>query len=187
VININLLPSAQRGAGVAFDPALRRLLWLLAIVVVVAIVGHIWQTLLVNNYNNQISSWNDKIAQVQAQVKEVDDLRDQVEQLKAKAELLERIKQSPLQLAEILADLGDVTPTSVWFSGLTLNHAGGSATVTGKTSTLRDVADLMLNLDSSPVFGNATLTSTAQPGGNNAPGAVTFSVIGQLSPAVSGQ
>jgi len=188
VININLLPSSQRRQVVVFDSGLRALLTILVIVVVLVIIGHIWQTLLIDHYNNQISMWNDKIAQVEQQVKEVDDLRDQVDALKAKAELLERIKQSPLQMAEILSDLSHVTPTGVWFTSVQLSHVAGAAVIQGKTSTLREVADLMLNLDGSPIFGDATLNSTTQPGGGTtSPGSVTFNVTGHLSPAVSGQ
>lgn len=190
MININLLPSAQRVSAVRFDASMRLLLMLLGVILLVVVIGHVWQTVLINKYNNQIAQWNDKIAAERQQVKEVDDLRDQVAALKAKAELLERIKQSPLQLAEILSDLGDVTPRGVWFQTVTLNHANGQTVVAGRTSTLREVADLMLNIDSSPVFGNASLTSTTQPGnanGSQPPGSVSFSVIGYLSGAILGQ
>jgi Tfp pilus assembly protein PilN len=66
---------------------------------------------------------------------------------------------------------------------------GGSVALQGKTTAHRDVADLMLNLDSSRVFGNATLNSSTQTteGGNVGGGNVTFSMIGQLSAAVAGQ
>ena len=190
MININLLPSAQRRPAVVFDATMRLLVIIMAVVLGFVIIGTIWQTILINRYNAQISQWNDKIAAEEQAVKEVDDLRDQVASLKAKAELLERIKQSPLQLAEILADLGDVTPQGVWYSSVALNHVTSQTSVAGKTSTLREVADLMLNLDSSPIFGNASLTSTTQPGNANGPqppGSVAFTVIGYLSGAVVGQ
>ena len=188
MININLLPSAQRRQVVVFDAGLRGLLTALIIVILLVVIGHIWQTVLINRYNDQVATWNDKIAQVEQQVKEVDDLRDQVDQLKAKAELLERIKQSPLQMAELLADLSHVTPTGVWLTNVQVSHEVGSAVIQGKTSTLREVADLMLNLDGSSIFGDATLNSASQPGGTNpAPGSVTFNVTGHLNPAVSGQ
>jgi type IV pilus assembly protein PilN len=191
VININLLPSAQRRPAVVFDSTMRLLVTILAVVLGFVIIGTIWQTILINRYNAQISMWNDKIAAEQQQVKEVDDLRDQVASLKAKAELLERIKQSPLQLAEVLNDLGDVSPQGVWYTSVALNHTTSQTSVAGRTTTLREVADLMLNIDSSPIFGNASLTSSTQPGNVNGqaapPGSVTFTVIGYLSTAVVGQ
>jgi Tfp pilus assembly protein PilN len=191
VININLLPSAQKQPLVVFDRSLAIGLGLI-VIEVLAIFG------FVVVMNQKISALNDQIAQqeqqltiVQAQVKDVDDMRDQVQDLEAKADLLERVKQSPIQLAEILRDLANNTPPGVWYSGITVNHstAGGSVALEGKTSTYREVADLMLNLDSSPMFGNANLGSTrmSTQGGNPAGGNVTFSMNGQLSPAVIGQ
>jgi type IV pilus assembly protein PilN len=191
VININLLPSAQKQPLVVFDRSLAIGLGLI-VIEVLAIFGFIAVM------NQRISALNDQIAQqeqqltiVQAQVKDVDDMRDQVQDLEAKAALLESVKQSPIQLAEILRDLANNTPTGVWYNNVTVNHstAGGSVALEGKTSTYREVADLMLNLDSSPMFGNANLGSTrmATQGGNAGGGNVTFSMNGQLSPAVIGQ
>jgi Tfp pilus assembly protein PilN len=57
----------------------------------------------------------------------------------------------------------------------------------GKTSTYREVADLMLNLDASTMFGNASLSTTRatqneqQNGGN-----ISFTMSGDLSSAVIG-
>lgn len=192
VININLLPSAQKQPLVVFD---RSLAIGLAIIVVEVLV--IFGFIIVMNskiaaLNNQIAAQEEQLTIVEAQVKEVDDMRDQVQDLEAKADLLERIKKSPIQLAEILADLANDTPSGVWYGNVTVSHstAGGSVSLDGKTSSYREVADLMLNLDSSPIFGNATLASsrmapqslTGSAGGN-----VTFSMSGDLSPAVIGQ
>lgn len=193
VININLLPSAQKQRLVVFDRALAIGLGII-VVEVLAIFG------FMAVMNHRIDALNDQIAQqeqqltiVQAQVKDVDDMRDQVQDLEAKADLLERVKQSPIQLAEILADLANNTPSGVWYSNVTVNHstAGGDVALQGKTSTYRDVADLMLNLDSSPMFGNANLSSSRKTlpgqGVTSAGGNVTFSISGELSPAVIGQ
>ena len=192
-ININLLPSAQKQRLVVFDRGLGIgvgviVLELLAILIFWVVMQHRIAAL-----NDQIAAEQQQLTIVQAQVKEVDDMRDQVQDLEAKADLLERIKQSPIQLAEILADLGDNTPTGVWFSNVTVNHStsGGSVALEGKTSTYREVADLMLNLDSSAVFGNATLGTTRMnppvPGQSDNGGNVSFSMSGDLSPAVIGQ
>ena len=191
VINVNLLPSAQKQPIVVFDRGLAVGLGILA-VEVLAILG--FMAVMNNNIsklNSQIADQEAKLAIVQSQVKEVVDLRDQVQDLEAKADLLERIKQSPIQLAEILSDLADNTPNGVWFDTVTVNHStdGGSVSLDGKTSTYRDVADLMLNLDSSAIFGNATLSSTrmATNGPNVGGGNVSFTLSSDLSPAVIGQ
>ena len=156
---------------------------------ILAIFGVSW---FMNNQidalNGQIEQETRKVALEQAQVKYVDDLRDEVTQLQAKAEQLERIKQSPTQLAEVLKALGEVTPTGVWYTAVNVTHSdsGGNVALTGKTTTFRQVADLMLDLDASNMFGDATLSSSTQevgkmlqPGGN-----ITFIMSGQISPAV---
>lgn len=193
VININLLPSAQKQPLVVFDRSLAIgvgviIVEVLAIFGFAAVMDHKIAAL-----NDQIATQEQQLAIVQAQVKEVDDMRDQVQDLEAKADLLERIKQSPIQLAEILKDLANNTPQGVWFNNVTVSHSasGGSVALEGKTSTYREVADLMLNLDSSAIFGNASLGSTrmapaSQTGGSSG-GNVTFSMSGDLSPAVIGQ
>jgi Tfp pilus assembly protein PilN len=189
VININLLPSAQKQPLLVFDRGLAIglgviLIEVLAIFGFLAVMNHRIAVL-----NDQIATQEQQLTVVQAQVKEVDDMRDQVQDLEAKADLLERIKQSPVQLAEILSDLANNTPSGVWYNNVTVNHstAGGNVALEGKTSTYREVADLMLNLDSSPMFGNATLGSTRLtqsqiPGSTG--GNVTFTMSGELNPAV---
>ena len=191
VSNINLLPSAQKQPLIVFD---RGLAIGLGVIVIEALA--IFGFIVVMNHkiaviNDQIAQQEQQLTIVQAQVKDVDDMRDQVQDLEAKADLLERVKQSPIQLAEILADLANNTPSGVWYSNVTVNHSasGGNVALEGKTSTYREVADLMLNLDSSPVFGNASLGTTrlTQSQTGSSGGNVTFSMNGELSPAVIGQ
>lgn len=191
MIDINLLPSAQRRSVFTFDRIFSIGLMLLVAELFLVTVFDLVENARINNLNAQIQTWTQQVAMEQAAVKEVDDLRDQVAQLRAKADLLERIKQSPLQLAEILADIGNNTPHGMWYSSVNVAHAtdGGNVTLTGDTSSYREVADLMLNLDGSPIFGDADLTTSTQavsPVNPNG-GDVAFSVIGTLSPAVIGQ
>ena len=192
VININLLPSAQKQPLLVFDRGLAIglgviVLELLAIFVFFAVMNR-----SIAAVNDQIATQEQQLTMVQAQVKEVDDMRDQVQDLEAKADLLERIKQSPIQTAEILSDLANNTPSGVWYNNVTVSRstAGGSVALEGHTSTYREVADLMLNLDSSPLFGNATLGSSHQAlpqNGGSTGGNVTFTLSGDLNPAVIGQ
>ncbi|HEY5095023.1 MAG TPA: PilN domain-containing protein [Candidatus Eremiobacteraceae bacterium] len=188
MININLLPSAQRKPAVTFDRGMAVGL----VVVVLEIIAMFVMTAFMNNQiaalNGQIEQETSKVALEQAQVKYVDDLRDEVTQLQAKAEQLERIKQSPTQLAEVIKALGEVTPSGVWYTAVNITHSdsGGTVALTGKSTTFRQVADLMLDLDASNMFGDATLSSSTQevgkitqPGGN-----INFIMSGQISNAV---
>jgi Tfp pilus assembly protein PilN len=191
VIDINLLPSAQRRSALTFDRTYASGLLILAVLVAGIIAFDLYERYQISSLNAQISTWSDNVARERDAVKEVSDLRDQATQLRAKADLLERVKQSPTQVAEILADIANNTPHGVWFSSVTVAHPtnGGSVTLAGDTSTYREVADLMLNLDGSPIFGDAVLTTSSQTVSPVAPngGDVQFSVIGSLSPAVIGQ
>ena len=188
MININLLPSAQRKPAVTFDRGMAVGL-VVVVLEILAIFGVSW---FMNNQidalNGQIEQETKKVAVEQAQVKYVDDLRDEVTQLQAKAEQLERIKQSPTQLAEVLKALGEVTPSGVWYNAVNITHGdvGGSVALTGKTTTFRQVADLMLDLDASSMFGDATLSSSTQDVGKmlQAGGNITFIMSGQISNAV---
>jgi Tfp pilus assembly protein PilN len=191
MININLLPSAQRPSVVIFDRTLAIGLLLIAGLVLGIIGFSIYENRVISALNDQYADISQKVIVEQQAVKEVDDLRDQATQLQAKAELLERIKQSPLQLAEILTELGNQAPHTVWYTNLNVAHptGGGNVNIQGKTSTYRDIADLMLNLDGSPIFGDSALqTATLQAQNGHAPrGGVTFTLSGMLNPAVSGQ
>lgn len=191
MVNINLLPSAQRRPVVAFDRGLAIGLTLIVLEVLGIAVFTAVENVKINRLNTDIANWQQQVANENQQVREVFDLRDQADQLRAKAELLERIKQSPLQVAEILTDFANDTPPGVWFSSVQVNHStnGGSVVLSGHSSALREVADLMLNLDGSPVFGDAFLNTSTKATGNaaQAGGNITFNVTGQLSPAVIGQ
>ena len=188
MININLLPSAQRKPVVVFD---RGMAVGIAVIVleILAIFGFSWWLNgQIDALNSQIEQETQKVAVEQAQVKYVDDLRDEVTQLQAKAEQLERIKQSPTQLAEVLKALGQATPSGVWYTAVNVTNGGtgGAVALTGKSTTFRQVADLMLDLDASNMFGDATLSSSTQAVGATLPsgGNVTFIMSGQLSNSV---
>ncbi|HKW45163.1 MAG TPA: PilN domain-containing protein [Candidatus Eremiobacteraceae bacterium] len=189
MININLLPSAQRKPVVVFDRGMAVGIALI-VVEILAIFGFSWfLDNQITALNSQIETETQKVAVEQAQVKQVDDLRDQVTQLQAKAEQLERIKQSPTQLAEVLKALGEATPSGVWYTAVNVTHGdtgGGAVALTGKTSTFRQVADLMLDLDASNMFGDATLATSTQEVGKllQSGGNVAFTMTGQLSNAV---
>ena len=191
MININLLPSAQRPTLVIFDRTLAIGLTLIALEVLALIGFAIYENNVITQLNNQYADISQKVLVEQQAVKEVDDLRDQATQLQAKAELLERIKESPLQLAEVLVDLRNQDPHGVWYTTLAISHssAGGSVNIQGKTSTYRDVADLMLNLDGSTIFGDSTLASASRSlqNGHTNPGDIGFTITGLLSSAVVGQ
>lgn len=191
MININLLPSAQRPTVVIFDRTLAIGLTLIALELLATLAFYIYENRVITDLNNQYADISQKVLAAQQAVKEVDDLRDQAAQLQAKAELLERIKQSPLQLAEIVADLRNQDPRGVWYTSIAISHstAGGSVNIQGKTSSYRDIADLMLNLDGSPIFGDAELSGASQQlhEGQPEPGGIQFTVQGGLSAAVVGQ
>jgi len=191
VIDINLLPSARRQSAFTFDRIFSIGLMLLAIELVGLLVFDLVENAQINKLNTQIADWTQRVAVVQEQVRQVDDLRDQVADLRAKADLLERIKQSPLQTAEILSDVANSTPHGMWYSTMTVVHPtdGGTVTLAGDTGSYREVADLMLNLDGSPIFGDANLTTGTQQVSEQAPngGDVQFNVVGTLSTAVIGQ
>jgi Tfp pilus assembly protein PilN len=191
MLNINLLPSSQRPTVVIFDRTLAIGLTLIAFELLVLFGFSFYENKIITDLNNQYADLSQKVAVEQQAVKEVDDLRDQATQLQAKAELLERIKESPVQLAEILHDLRNQDPSGLWYTNVAVSHAGagGGVTIQGKTSNYRSVADLMLNLDSSRVFGDSALASATQTLDQGAvkPGGITFTVNGVLSPAVVGQ
>jgi Tfp pilus assembly protein PilN len=191
VLNINLLPSSQRPTVGIFDRTLAIGLTLIAIELLGLVAFSVYENRVITDLNNQYADLSQKVTIEQQAVKEVDDLRDQAAQLKEKAELLERIKESPVQLAEILHDLRNQDPRGLWYTNVAVSHAsaGGAVTIQGKTSNYRDIADLMLNLDSSRMFGNATLGSATQTLLDNqpSPGGITFTVNGGLAPEVVGQ
>lgn len=191
MINVNLLPSGQRRPVIQFDRGLAIGLGVLALIVLVIVGYAIWAQIKIDGLKNEIAQVQSEVNQEQVAVQEVYDLRDQAEQLRAKADRLERIKQSPRQLAEILQDLANSTPRGVWFTvvGVSRGTSGGGVSLQGRASALREVADLMLNLDGSPVFGDAQLASATQTtaGGLAGGGNVSFNVNGVLSAAVIGQ
>ncbi len=191
MININLLPSAQRPPVVTFDRGLAIGLTIIALELLGLGAFVLYENNKISELNNQYADLSQKVVAEQQAVNQVYDLRDSVQQLKANVELLERVKSSPLQLAEILADISNQSPRGVWFTNVAVNRTvlGGQVTLIGKTSTLREVADLMLNLDGSPIFGDASLTTSTQQiaNGQTSAGGVGFTVVGQLSDKVSGK
>ena len=113
MIDINLLPSAQRRSVLTFDRTFAMGLLILAVLVVGIIVFDVYERYQIASLNSQIDNERQTVTKLQDDVKQVTDLRDQAQQLRAKADLLERVKQSPTQVAEILSDIANNTPHGV--------------------------------------------------------------------------
>ncbi|MFH1808626.1 MAG: PilN domain-containing protein [Pseudomonadota bacterium] len=160
MIRINLLPVKERirvSAGI-------RQLWMMSAVVILFLAVMV-------GYNVKISRDNDKlreeISRVEAEIKRLEDLIGEVNQLEADRNRLlkqleiirnlERGKTGPVRMMDSLASL---IPKRVWVTNMA--ESGGNLTLQGFGIENSDISDFMNALEKDPMFSNIQLKFTAK-------------------------
>ncbi len=154
-MRINLLPHREQ-ARQARQRQFVTLAVLLA-VVGLAIVGLV-HAIFVAQIDNQVSRNNllkTEIAKLDAQIKEIDKLRDQIAQVLARKQVVETLQANRNEAVHLLDQLVRQLPDGTYLRSV--QQSGAKVTIVGYAQSNARVSTLMRNIDSSPWLEKAEL------------------------------
>ncbi len=127
--------------------------WLLMGLVV--FYGHLHASALIENQTKRNEFLQQEITKVEAQIKEIQDLKRQRDALIARMQVIERLQATRTQIVHVFDDLVRQMPEGVYLTSLT--QRGNAITLTGVAQSNARVSALMRNLESSNWFAGPDL------------------------------
>jgi type IV pilus assembly protein PilN len=159
MIRINLLPvrvSKKKVAG-------KQQLILFALVAVLGIIGNLLWTQSrageLRSRQAKLRRTQEEIEQLERIIGEVKNIKDQQNALKAKLDILERLKAARSGPVRMLEELATITPKKVEIRKM--EEKGGAMTFDGSAASIDDVSAFMAALKTSKYFTGVELKKTA--------------------------
>lgn len=155
MIRINLLPvrAAQK------KEKLRAQISILVLSVVVALVVcsglYAAMAVKISNQKEEIARINDEIRQLQKVIGEVGRYKKLGEELQAKLDVMDRLKEGQTGPVHLLDQLSLVLPERLWVTSF--KESGGAISINGIGLNETAVATFMQNLEASPYYGGVEL------------------------------
>jgi Tfp pilus assembly protein PilN len=154
VIRINLLPKRRR----------RRLIPESGVVLVAILVigplaaAYVWGLWRNREMAAQTAEINNRLVVVRRQVSEVLTLETQIEDLKARRNLLQSLEAREVPWSEMLVDLAQRTPKDAWLASASVS-SGSSLSLDGGALSYNAVARFMTTLEASRFYDGVDLQS----------------------------
>ena len=160
MIRINLLPVKAAQKKEMLKGQLLVLALALIVTCVLCVAAYMYVVGEVETLQAKVDNKKSQITQLQKAIKEVKDFEKRQKDLRAKLNVLEKLKTARTGPVYILDELYRALPNKLWLTKF--NEGGGRASITGVGSSEEIVATFLKNLESSPVFENVELKSTKQ-------------------------
>lgn len=162
MIRINLLPQRRRGR--------RRIPEFGVVTVTLLVIGALAGSYSYYTFRNHgVQADTDRItgqiAAIQPKVAAVLALETQIEDMRAKEELLRSLEARELPWAEMLTDLAQRTPRDAWLSSAAVAGSEGAAqrlSLSGSAMSYNAVARFMINLAASPFYSDVDLQAAQE-------------------------
>lgn len=160
MIRINLLPvrAAQK------KEKLRAQIMILVLSVVASLVIcaglYAAMAIKIGNQKDEIALINDEIRQLQKVIGEVSRYKKLGEELQAKLDVMDRLKEGQTGPVHLLDQLSLVLPERVWVTSF--REAGGAISISGIGLNETAVAAFMQSLEASPYYRGVELQVTEQ-------------------------
>lgn len=152
---INLLPWRQERR----DQLKKEFLVILGgFVAVAAVIIFLWQLILSSSIESQQQTnayLQSKITELDAQVKEIADLRDQKQKLVERMQVIQNLQGNRPEIVHIFDELVRTLPDGVYYKSIIRN--GSAIALVGTAESNNRVSSLMRQLDNSEWFANPSL------------------------------
>lgn len=155
MIRINLLPHRElkRAARRRQFNVLLILALALAIAVVAIGQGIVTARISIQDARNQFLS--NEIARLDAQIKEIDNIRGQTTALLGRKRVVETLQSDRTVMVHLFDEMVRVLPEGMYLKAI--KQSGDNLTLVGSTQSSSRVSTLMRNLDASPWFQQPSL------------------------------
>lgn len=165
-IKVDLLPTERK--RFTFDPMMGFLL----VIIILCTVGFVlYGSKLQSDIDTEkktVAEIEDQIKQIEQNLPVIEDLKAQIAKLEEEIRVIESLVYDPVRYGNLLTEVGRVLPENVWLSTLAIEPGTQSVTMNGTAAQmggrqpLATIAALMGNIDQSPFFADASLSSTSQ-------------------------
>ena len=161
MIRVNLLPvrAARKKENIRRQVSI----FFLSVVMAVAFMGYLaWDlTSDINKMEEDIEKAQAELAELEAINKQVREIQDKLNRLKAKMDIIQRLdanRTGSVRIMDAMTSL--VVEQKMWLTSLT--ESGGQMTLNGVAVDDKTVADFMRRLNGSPYFDQVSLAFTKQ-------------------------
>ena len=168
-VRINLLPHREQKRAA-------RQRQFVSIAVSLAILGlavvglvHGFLTAQIDNQKSRNALLKTEIAKLDEQIKEIDKLRDQIQQVLARKQVVETLQANRSEAVHLLDQVVRQLPDGIYVKAI--KQVGTKVTLTGYAQSNARVSTLMRNIEGSPWLGQPELVEIKlvnQPGAPNA-------------------
>lgn len=165
-IKVDLLPTERK--RFTFDPMMG---FLLVIIILCTVAFVLYGSKLQNDIEaekRQVADIEEQIKQIEQNLPVIEDLKAQISKLEDEIKVIESLVYDPIRYGNLLTEVARVLPENVWLNTLAIEPGTQSITMNGTAAAMQGrqplatIAGLMGNLDQSPYFADASLSSTAQ-------------------------
>ncbi len=168
VVRINLLPHRQqkRAARQRQFISLAVSLGILGLAVIGLVHGYLGAQ--IDNQKSRNTLLKGEIVKLDDQIKEIDKLRDQIQQVLARKQVVETLQANRSEAVHLLDQLVRQLPDGIYVKSI--RQTGGKVTLTGYAQSNARVSTLMRNVEASPWIDKPELVEIklvpqpAQPG-----------------------
>ncbi len=183
MIRINLLPERRRRRRLVPESGVVSAVLLVLAALVGSYLYGDWQNHLVRVQTDEI---NREITAIRPKVAEVLALQRQIEELRAREDLLRSLEARELPWSEMLVDLAQRTPRDAWLANAAISGAAGPTrlAVNGGALSYNSVARFMTSLAGSRFYSDVDL-QTATSGTIGPAQVIQFGLITTIRPGVS--
>ncbi len=178
MIRINLLPQRRRRRRLLPESGV-----VSAVLLVIAALGAAY---FYGAYQNrrvvvQTAAINQKLLETRPKVAYVLALEAQIEDMRARENLLRALEARELPWPEILVDLAQRTPTDAWLNSASTGEGASRLNLSGSALSYNSVARFMTNLAASRFYSDVDLLA-AQGGKTGATPVIQFGLVTTLRP-----
>ncbi|HEX8012253.1 MAG TPA: PilN domain-containing protein [Casimicrobiaceae bacterium] len=148
MVRINLLPHREQKRQARQRQFVSLAIGLAILGIAVVGLGHVVIAAQIENQNSRNKLLSTEIAKLDAQIKEIDRLRDQTQALLARKQVVETLQTNRTEAVHLLDQLVRQLPDGVYLKSV--KQTGTRVTLVGYAQSNARVSTLMRNIESSP-------------------------------------
>ena len=154
-MRINLLPHREQKRQARERQFVSLAITLAILGVAIVALVHVILTARIDNQISRNQLLKTKIAELDAQIKEIDRLRDQIQQVLARKQVVETLQANRSEAVHLLDQLVRQLPDGIYIKSI--KQAGAKVTLVGYAQSNARVSTLMRNIEGSPWLGQPEL------------------------------
>jgi type IV pilus assembly protein PilN len=147
-MRINLLPHREQKRQARQRQFVSLVITLAILGVAIVALVHVVLAARIDNQNSRNTLLKTKIAELDSQIKEIDKLRDQIQQVLARKQVVETLQSNRNEAVHLLDQLVRQLPEGVYLQSV--KQTDKKVTIVGYAQSNARVSTLMRNIDGSP-------------------------------------